>query len=165
MCVKIESLKKVLSLLVPTAMLLGSGAAMAAEDGGAHYPAHIVGVFVGATDADTTEFTFGLEYELKFSDKFGIGAVVEHIPNAHHGDGVTVGLAALHFHPAGGLRLTAGIGEEWVHGDHPTSHGLFRLGAAYDFHVGDFGVAPTINVDFVNHTEVIVFGVAVSKHF
>lgn len=165
-----SSLKTIFSLLGLSAMMLGAGTAAASGDDshgdtGGHYPAHIVGVFVGATDADTTEFTIGAEYELKFSKRFGVGGVVEHIPQAHHGDGVTVAVAALHFHPAGGLRLTAGIGEEWVHGAHPTSHGLFRLGAAYDFEVGGFGLAPTINVDFVNDEEVIVFGVALSKHF
>lgn len=167
---EICTLKTILSVLGMSAMTLGSGTAMASSDDansddGHHYPAHIVGVFIGATDADTTEFTFGAEYELKFSKMFGIGGVVEHVPKAHHGDGTTVALAALHFHPAGGLRLTAGIGEEWVHGAHPTSHGLWRLGAAYDFEVQGFGVAPTINVDFVNHQEVVVFGVALSKHF
>lgn len=167
---EIRASKTILSLVGLTSMMLVFGTAMASDDdmhgdAGGHYPAHVVGVFVGATDADTTEFTFGVEYELRFSERFGVGAVVEHIPGAHHGDGATVGLAAVHFHPAGGLRLTGGIGKEWVHGAHATSHGLYRIGAAYDFEVRGFGLAPTLNVDFVNNEEVIVFGVALSKHF
>lgn len=139
---------------------------MAAEDeGGHHYPAHIPGIFIGITDGDPSELTIGAEYEYKWNKKFGVGGVVEHLSGYHNGDGATVGVALLHFHPAGGLRLSAGLGKEWVHGAHPTSYGLARLGVAYDFEVNGIGIAPTFNVDFVNNKKVIVYGIAFNKHF
>jgi len=135
------------------------------HDEGHAYPAHVVGAFLGATDTDGSDFTFGVEYEYRFSKMFGVGVVAEHTPAAHHDDGITVGLAALHFHPAGGLRLTGGIGKEWVGGDHSHSTTLYRLGAAYDFELGKFAVAPTVNVDFVDGHEAVVYGLVISRHF
>lgn len=138
-----------------------------AEEGMHHeYPSHVVGLFLGGTDEDegSTEFTFGGEYEYRFSQYFGVGGVVERTPDGHHGDGVTVALAALHLHPMGALRLTGGIGREMVDGHEDET--LYRLGAAYDFELpNSFALAPTFDIDFVDGKENFVFGVTLSRHF
>lgn len=63
-----------------------------------------------------------------------------------------------------GLRLTVGAGSEMVEdGDNET---LVRLGLGYDFKLPNgFAFAPTVNVDFVDNNEALVFGVVLSRHF
>jgi hypothetical protein len=164
---------------------IGISYAFAAENDETHHeptghaaPTHVVGLFLGATDDDEgdnahhhdqTDFTIGGEYEYRFSKHFGFGVVVEHTPEAHESDGVTVALGALHYHPFnrhdtfGGLRLSIGAGAEFVHdfGEEP----LYRLGASYDFEITDkFAIAPTVNLDFVQNREILVFGLVLSTH-
>jgi hypothetical protein len=103
---------------------------------------HFPGVFIGYTNAnDETHFTYGLEYEYeyKFNRTWGLGAVYEKIDNAHHGDGVTVTVAELFYHPLNNLRFGLGIGKEKIGGAHPHSEDLYRLSASYEYHIGDFG--------------------------
>ena len=127
---------------------------------------HIPGIFVGGTHIDSeTDFTFGFEYEYKFNKQWGLGAVYERTNDAHHGDGVGVWVASLYYHPSYNIRLGIGAGEEKVGGGHPHTESLIRVSAAYDFHIGNYGVAPTIAADFVDGNEAIVFGVAFTRPF
>lgn len=147
---------------------------VAAADGG-ELKRHVPGVFVGLTSGDgETDYTIGLEYEYRITSLFGIGAIAETTPNRHGGDGVSVALGALHFHPITNVRLTAGYGWEDIHdasikiaaGKSPSKNkDVFRIGAAYDFHVGAFGIAPTVNLDFVDGHEVAVFGISIIRPF
>ncbi len=127
---------------------------------------HIPGIFLGATHVESeTEFTFGFEYEYKLDNNWGIGAVYERSNDAHHNDGVAVALAAIYYHPTKSIRLGAGIGQERIGGGHPHKEDLYRVSAAYDFHLQGFGIAPTIAVDFVDDEEALVFGIAITKPF
>jgi hypothetical protein len=127
---------------------------------------HTVGVFLGASNIDDeTDFSYGFEYEYKFNQTWGIGPVYEKTDDAHHGDGVEVKLISLYAHIQPAIRLGVGYGEEKVGGDHPHSEDLIRVSAAYDFHVGGFGIAPTIALDFVDGERAEVFGIAFSKSF
>lgn len=127
---------------------------------------HIPGVFIGATHVESeTEFTFGFEYEYKLNKKWGVGAVFERTNKAHHNDGVAVALASIYYHPTKNIRLGAGIGQERIGGGHPHEEDLYRISVAYDFHVKEFGIAPTIAVDFVDDEEAIVFGIAFTRPF
>ena len=143
-------------------LLLGTAVQAQAAGDAKHFP----GVFVGATHAKSeTDFTFGFEYEYKFDKKWGVGAVFERTNDAHKGDGVSVSLASLYYHPWRDLRLGAGIGRERIGGAHPHSEDLYRLSASYEFHVGSGAVAPTIAVDFVDGKEIWVAGFAFIKPF
>ena len=134
--------------------------------GGHSYSKHTFGLFGGGTSVSgETNFTFGAEYEFRFSQYIGVGAIYEHTPKAHHGDGTSIYMGLVHLHPWKMLRLSAGIGTESVHAFGAHSETVYRLGAAYDFHVGGFGIAPTINIDFIGGHEAIVFGVALTKGF
>ena len=127
---------------------------------------HIPGLFLGATHIESeTEFTFGFEYEYKLDRNWGVGAVYERTNGAHHNDGVAVALAAIYYHPTKNIRLGAGIGQEKIGGAHPHKEDLYRVSAAYDFHLQGFGIAPTIAVDFVDGEEATVFGIAITKPF
>ncbi|MCF6292706.1 MAG: hypothetical protein L3J04_04850 [Robiginitomaculum sp.] len=135
------------------------------SSGGVHYPSNVIGVFVGATDSGKTDFTVGVEYERRVSEMFGFGGVIEHTPDAHNGDGVSVALVELFVHPVGRWRVIGGVGAEKLHGDSGYTKTIFRTGIAYDFIVGDFEIAPTFNVDHVDGKQLTVFGVSFLRHF
>ena len=138
------------------------------------YPKHIPGVFVGYTNADSeTEFSYGVEYEYKFSKLWGAGVVYEKTDEAHHGAGVDIALAAVYLHPWKELRVGLGVGQETVgsYTDHDhhyhKSHkeNVVRTSLSYDFHLGDYGIAPTLAFDFVDGETATVFGVAFVRAF
>ena len=152
--------------------------AFAANNSGDAAPKHIPGVFVGFTNFDgESEFSYGIAYEYKFSKMWGAGFVYEKTDDAHHGAGVDVVLAAVYLHPWKELRLGIGLGKETVgsydeddghgHIHHHKSHkeDITRASISYDFHVGEFGVAPTLAVDFIGSERATIFGVAVVKAF
>ncbi|GGO73120.1 hypothetical protein [Bowmanella pacifica] len=127
-----------------------------------HYP----GIFVGALNSSgETELSLGLEYEYRFTPQWGAGLIYEKASDAHHGDGVSATIAALYYHPYAGWRLGAGIGREKVHGAHSHTEDLYRLNLAYDFHFGEFGVAPTFSIDRVDGHHSRVYGISISKAF
>jgi hypothetical protein len=45
--------------------------------------------------------------------------------------------------------------------DENATYFLFRIGAGYDFHLGEsFGLVPLVSLDFVNNEKVWVYGLA-----
>lgn len=162
-------------LVAAIAVLALSGKTASAEDQGHEFKRHVPGVFVGATSGSgETDVSVGVEYEFRATKLIGFGAVAEFAPGAHHGDGTALYLGAIHLHPYGGLRLTAGYGVEDIHdekrkraaGKAPSKNeDVFRIGAAYDFHVGDFGIAPTVNLDFIDNKRIVVFGISLTRPF
>lgn len=173
-----------------------SGSVLASEEAneghpemfGHHHPDHALGVFLGGTTTEeSSEFTFGLEYEYRLTKHIGIGIVGEHTPDAAaFTQGATTALALVHLHPYRGLSLIAGIGAEIGHGSEleeelefeegvarrrivgvePEAEIVYRLGVAYDVHLSKtFSIAPSVNVDFVNGEENVVFGGIFMYHF
>mgnify|MGYP000200423533 CR=1 FL=1 len=164
-----------LLLAAGTVMTLATFPALASTSDS---PTHIPGVFVGYTNANSeTEFSYGVEYEYKFSKQWGAGIVYEVTDNAHHGAGVDVAHAAIYLHPWKELRVGLGVGKETVgsydeddghgHIHHHKSHkeDVIRTSISYDFHVGGFGIAPTLAFDFVGSQTATIFGVAIVKAF
>ena len=150
---------KLLSILI---LVLVAGSTYATSDNHHHFP----GIFVGATTIDSeTDFSYGLEYEYKFTPLWGAGVLFEKTDNAHHGDGVEVALASAYLHPWKELRLGAGFGQEKVGGDHGHTEDLIRVSVSYDFHIAGFGVAPTFAVDFVDGETATVIGISFIKSF
>lgn len=129
-----------------------------AEEGHGHK--HHASVFVGGTHTDHDDgFTVGLEYEYRMQPEFGIGVLGEYA-NLDH-DVWIVGLPFV-FHPYQGLRLLAMPGVELT-SDHEEF--LVRLGVGYDIPAGDWVITPGFNVDFVDHEENLIFGIAFGKSF
>ena len=156
-------MNKLCKSLIPLTLFLTSFAAFAGDKEVHHLP----GVFLGFTNADSeTEFTYGVEYEYKFNKNWGAGVIFETTPDGHSGDGVDVRLAQVFYHPTKVIRLGAGFGEEKIKGKKPKKKDIYRLSASYDFHVGNFGIAPTLAVDFIEGgSEAFVFGVAIIRPF
>lgn len=147
--------------LTATLLLFSSANVLASEEA-----KHIPGIFIGATTVDSeTDFTFGLEYEYKITSSWGVGAVFERTIDAHNGDGVNVTLASLYYHPIKEVRLGAGIGREHIGGAHPHDDDVYRISAAYEFHLEHFGIAPTIDFDFIDDETAIVYGFEIVMPF
>ena len=127
---------------------------------------HFPGIFLGATHAESdTNFTYGIEYEYKFTPQWGVGAVYEDTADGHDGDGVEIKLGALYYHPKSYLRVGLGIGEEKIGGKKPKTKDVVRLSINYDYHFGDYAIAPLVAVDFIDGEEAWVVGVAFVRPF
>jgi len=126
-----------------------------------HYP----GVFVGYTDNDKgTEFTLGVEYEYKFSQHWGAGAVYETFDYGKDAE-ADLYIASVFYHPNKYWRFGLGVGREDISGPKPKEKDVVRLCAAYEYTVGEFILAPTLAIDFVESDKAYVAGVAILYPF
>jgi len=146
-----------------------------AESGGHHHK-HEFALFLGVTDekGHDSQFSTGVEYEYRFSHRWGIGGLIDYARGDLRNRIIGV---PVYFHPGGRWIILAAPGIEHHTGRNgePSEHGkadghsetdesdnffVFRLGVAYHFHVGSrYGILPTFKVDFVNGEEVLVYGV------
>ncbi len=117
---------------------------------------HHLGLFVGSTSnfsAPHTSFTLGSDYEYRVSNLLGVGLLGEMV-FAEHKEALVFG--GLFVHPTQGLKIVFGNGSAFVE---DKSHYVFRIGTAYDFHVGSLSVTPTINFDFSDGNSFAVYGI------
>ena len=140
-----------------------------------------IGLFVGGTDkaGHDPQFTWGLDYKRKIAERWAVGLLFDYA-----GDELRNSILApsVSFWPGiGGLQLLAAPGIEFHEGRNGGGHGgaesgdevdanatyfLFRVGLAYDIHLDErFGMAPGVNLDFVNGEEVWVYGVTLTYGF
>ena len=106
---------------------------------------------------------FGLEYELQFHEKWGIGVDVERLfGSGTHRSSVIV--IPLNFHPNEEWRFFAGPGIE-SHDD--KNKNLMRVGIAYEFSFHQrWSASPEILVDFVEGgATTYVVGIAIGYGF
>ena len=114
---------------------------------------HVEATFGVAYNGGKTGAFTGLEYEYRFKQFFGVGAFADTTFDGF--DLAAIGAVAT-FHPKGAWKLLAGIGvEQKVGGD--KNKALFRLGAAYEFSVGNGTIAPMIAYDFLEDTKDVVY--------
>lgn len=137
---------------------------------------HHIALFGGITTNLTHEvnlLTFGLDYEYRLPfihNKFGVGFSAEYLigDNSEKLLGIP-----LFYHPIGGLKFVAAsmlaIVEEHLEGGSGTHEAVetttknefaFRIGTAYDFHINQFSISPTVNLDFVGESTAIAYGIA-----
>lgn len=179
-------MKKLLALPIALAFAANVNIAQAASSD--HALKHqMVGVFLGATDAQSTDFSFGFEYEYRFNHQWGVGVVWEKTLEGHeasHGvadahdshndhhdshqtskDDVSVVVAEVYYH-YDGFRFGFGAGQEKIHSAHSHTESLVRISGAYDYHITDsWAVAPVVAIDKVGDNYVRVFGLTVNYLF
>jgi len=147
---------------------------------------HHVAFFSGAgsnVDQNHTNFTLGLEYAYRLSiwqNRLGIGVVAERV-FADFSETLLAGNAIAHLGHGFKALVASGIvfaQEEHIvdAGPEETGHGeaaqsetvrelLIRTGVSKDFHVGNFSLTPTLNLDFINGSAVLVYGFSVGRGF
>ena len=138
------------------------------EESGETIPHHDLIIFVGWVSEsrpdipDNSGFAVGLEWEYRFSEKWGIGAGVEVIEEDLVRD--TIIVAPVSFHPTPGWRLFAAPGVEFTETkDKP----LVRVGAGYSFDLSErWSVAPEVILDYIERdTFVWTGGLAFAYEF
>jgi len=141
-----------------------------------------VAVFLGITNEKGHDnvLTWGLDYKRRIAERWAVGGLFDYAGGELRNAIVAVsvsywpGLGNLQLFAAPGIELHrgrdkgindpgcgCGKSEEPGHGgaDKDATYFLFRIGVAYDFHIGErFGIVPAINLDFVNNEEVWVYG-------
>jgi hypothetical protein len=150
--------------------------------GGRHLHKNDFAIFVGATDehGHETELTLGLDYRRQVANRLFVGVLFDYAGGEMRN---SVLAASLTWFPVGRLFVTAAPGIEFHEGRRPrpgcdcggtlkseepgefgffdedATYFLFRLGVGWQFPIGqNFGVAPNVNVDFVNNEKVLVYG-------
>jgi hypothetical protein len=150
------------------------------EHHGHEYHRNVIGFFVGATDEEghDPELTLGFEYERRLSQQWGVGAFLEYADGLRN----SVFAVPVYWHPGGGWIVIAAPGVEHHFGrglvatphkseggveiDEDETYFLFRLGVAYEFSIGGrWGLAPHIDLDFVEGERVLVYGVSLTYGF
>ena len=163
-----------ISVLLPTS-------AVAAED----FPYHHLALFLGLgveekKDHDEDTFAVGMEYEYRFSERWGVGGAYETLGD----DSIRNHLLVLpvSLHPGAGWRLFFGPGYEWYddsqaskshdaagkEGEHKHKDKfLLRLGAGYEFGLGaHWSLAPELIIDALENGDTTwLAGVAIGYHF
>ncbi len=155
-------MRKILGLIIPIAfcLIIAPTNLVSAESEhehheGNYHQGHFGELFLGNTHEDGEDgFSFGLIYEYRWNELFGVGGFWEYA--AGDFDKWSVGLP-LFIHPYKGFRFVVAPGL-----DHKDSENefLFRTGIAYEFEFGSWAIAPEFNVDFVDGEEALVYGLS-----
>ena len=152
-------IKSIVSILMITS-LCWSGSAMAQGAGN-----HMIGGYLGFTDRNDADFTFGAEYEYQIRSQWSVGATLEYTPDVVLGRDFTLVLGTANFRPSSipRLKLIGGLGVEFreAAGDDVRA----RIGAGYDVYQGGFTVTPRLGLDFGDGGENVVLGVTLSARF
>jgi hypothetical protein len=136
---------------------------------------------MGGTDerGHDTEFTWGLDYKRRIARRWAVGLLFDYAGGELRNSLLAPSVS---FWPGiGGLQLLAAPGIEFHEGRNGGGHGgaksgdevdadatyfLFRVGLAYDIHLDKrFGLAPGVNLDFVNGEQVWVYGLTLTYGF
>jgi hypothetical protein len=128
-------------------------AATAAEEPGAEAEKNnFIELFVGITHDDSeNELSVGLTYERRF-DRFGTGFIAE-VTKADRRESILA--LPFFWHPAEPWRVVVDSGNEKSDGDDSF---LTRVGGSYEIEFSGWSLSPEVNVDFVDHGTVLVFG-------
>jgi hypothetical protein len=149
--------------------------------GHGHAHRNEIGLFVGGTDepGHDTEFTWGLDYKRKIARRWAVGLLFDYAGGELRNSLLAPSVS--YWPGIGGLQLVAAPGIELHDGRGGGGHGgmrsgdeadadatyfVFRVGLAYDIHLAErFGLAPGVNLDFVNGEEVWVYGLTLTYGF
>lgn len=122
------------------------------------YHRHVIALFAGVAHEGARDngLALGIEYEHRLNARFGIGVLAEHT----FGDIDTWVYAVPFAYHRGPWKVYAAPGiEDGEHG----SESLLRLGGEYGFEVGEWEIAPQIDLDLVDGEETWVVGVTFGK--
>jgi len=116
-------------------------------------------LFLGGTTSEgDTAFAIGLGYERRLNELLGIGVL---------GDWTAGGFRELvlafplYLHPWRGLRFDVAPGIDFETDGEEAREFLLRVGAAYEFEVGEsWSIVPEINGDFAAGEPLVVWGVS-----
>jgi len=148
-----------LLILISFGLLSAPVMAQEAEGGEEEaFEANVIEVFLGGTfhDGDGNA-SYGLSYERRLMESFGIGGLVEYTDGREW-----VYAVPLTFHVTEAWKLVLAPGFEHEEGENTY---LTRIGTAYEFKFDGWSLAPEINVDMVDGEAKTVAGVSIGFEF
>lgn len=139
-----------------------------AEEHGEHLHANHIAVFVGATEPEEhhgekedPDFTLGVDYERRLSRLWGVGGMIDWVVEGRREWLIgPIGFV----HPYKGLKFFAAPCYQHIR-EGAKDEFVFRLGAAWDFEVGKYSIAPNVIYDFAAEHDFLVLGVTVGRGF
>lgn len=144
-----------------------------------HFSKHHIAVFEGIVsnlDHHTNVNSIGLDYEFRPTKYFGFGFAGEHVFSK---EGELLLGIPLFIHPVGGLKLafapiainmvhhTQDIGGHSIDTHHADEKEWFfgaRLNMAYDIHINNFSIGPSVSYD-ITETDALIYGLALGVGF
>lgn len=127
---------------------------------------HEIGLFVGDTrHSEVGALTLGGDYEYCWSATAGIGLIFEYVMGERHTRDYILGIP-FYVHPHGGLFMRFAplfVAED--HDGETVNRGALRVGFGYTIKDGDFAFTPEFNVDFIDDTAYVVYGLAFGYRF
>lgn len=164
--------RNLIILFVVFSLAFISNVSFAADDDGHHLPHNHIALVMAAAfeeQADGHRETgniLGLEYVRQQTEHWGWGAALEMEAFGDKHDRLGVLVVPVSYFPNEHWRLLAGPGIEF-HERGEKDHALFRIGAGYEFKLGEhFTLSPEAVIDFVEGgTTVYVLGFALGYGF
>lgn len=145
------------------ATLLAPSAAAAAEAEGPLRRHHVSVVLGGTTSPaeNETGFTFGVDYEYRLRERFGIGGVVERAGGRLDATSL---IALVDVHLSRRFVVQAGPGVTFEGGER---FAVGRIGAYYEFELGKYTLSPVLSYDIAGggRPNEVVFGVQLGRQF
>jgi len=139
-----------------------------AEEHGEHFHANHLSLFIGATEAEEhhgekgdPDFTLGVDYERRLSQLWGVGGMIDWVVEGRREWLIgPIGFV----HPYKGLKFFAAPCYQHIR-EGAKDEFVFRLGAAWDFEVGKYSIAPNVIYDFADEHDFLVLGVTIGRGF
>lgn len=128
---------------------------------------HHLGVFIGGATRweddghSETGMAFGLDYEYRFTPKWGVAALVEGVAFAENHRDLAIAVPLV-WHPVDALGLAAGPGIEF---DGSDGEFMFRFSVSYSLEVRKFTIAPILAVDLTSSATALVYGISIGRGF
>lgn len=146
----------------PISAMCGQELESSADEGGHDFHRNWAAFFVGWTSEERRDkgAAFGVEYARHLTPSFAIGAIAERT----FGDFDVWVFAVPFAYRTGPWKFYIAPGVE----DADLTGGgefLLRLGGEYAFEVGEWELAPQLDIDFVGGDQVIILGVTLGKSF
>ena len=140
------------------AVFVGFTEAVEEHAAGPHGETHSSGSSGGSDDPD---FTIGLDYERRLTKLFGFGAMLDVVVEGRRE--FLLGPIAF-LHPFGGAKFFAAPLWERVE-ESGDDEFVVRVGAAWDFEIGKYSLAPYAAYDMSEEHDIWVLGVAIGRGF
>ena len=133
-----------------------------------NHVAAFVGGMAPLNNGHETSLALGLSYERRLTEMFGLEVLADFTIGSHERTALfATGLTYRPFTELG-LKLMTGPGFELEqHEGHATKvNFVYGVGAAWEFHLGEVSVAPTVYFDFLGESKTnLTFGIGIGTGF
>jgi hypothetical protein len=138
------------------------------EHHGEHFHKNHLAVFVGSTEAEEhhgekgdPDFTLGVDYERRLSPLFGVGGMFDWVVEGRR-EWLIGPIGFLH--PYKGLKFFAAPCYQHIR-EGEEDNFVVRLGAAWDFEIGKYSIAPNVIYEFAGEHDFLVLGLTIGRGF